>query len=613
MALCHCAATGGPYDRNVRSRRKTFWLVGTLVAVAWVAMSVVKLLDARKHAQAGLTRLEQARDQLKSKDLLEGRGESVLGEANAEFERAHDSSSSWLLQPFRLVPFVSQQIGSVDSLAAGAAEITKIGGDALRDVRSEFDRVDRPQGKQRVTMLRRMSKIAKATNVDLAAVSLGPNRYLLPPLRDAHEKFDDNLGDLRGTVSGLVEASAGLVDFMRGPRRYLVIAANNTEMRVGVGAFLSLGELVVRDGKFELGEMLPAKVLEPPAGSVDPGRYDADFEARFGAYKPTDDFRELAQTARFDVLAPLAVDMWKAQGGNSVDGGLVLDPVALQGLLRATGPVEVEGKQYSADNLLDEIFVGQYRGLEINPARTEQVERRDKLSKVARAAIQQLEDGNWKTSELVEALRSAGVGRHILAWSSRSVEQKGWLGASVGGHVAQDGMLVAVQNRGGNKLDQFLTMDNTITTNELGDESTEVVADVKIMNAIPTPIEQFPPYVLGPYLFNENGEAGKYEGSFGVELPRDARNSTIEVDGKQVPFTLGGRNGPDHRVLGTNLVLKPGESITMSVHFTLPRHHRSLLVAPTARVLHPMLGRPATLWTNGIDRWSDEKSHRIDW
>ena len=613
MAACHGAATGGPYDRNVRSRRKMFWLLGTLAVVAWVAVSVVKLLDARQHAQAGLARLEQARDQLKSKDLLEGRGETVLGEANAEFERAHDSSSSWFLQPFRLVPFVSQQIGSVNSLAAGAADITRIGGAALRDVRGEFDRVDRPQGKQRVAMVRKVSTIAKQTKAELAAVSLGPNRFLLPPLRKAHKEFDDKLGDVRGTVSGLVDTSAGLADFLSGPRRYLVIAANNTEMRVGVGAFLSLGELVVRDGKFELGEMLPAKVLEPPAGSVDPGRYDADFAARFGVYEPTDDFRSLAQTVRFDVLAPLAVDMWKAQGGRPVSGVLVLDPVALQGLLRATGPVVVEGTQYSADNLLQEIFVGQYRGLEINPARTEQVERRDKLSKVARAAIQQLEDGQWKTSDLVEALRIAGVGRHILAWSSRPVEQNGWFGAGVGGHVGPDGMLVAVQNRGANKLDQFVTMDNTIATDLQADKSTRVSVDVKITNAIPLPIEQFPPYVIGPYLLDENSEAGKYIASFGVELPRDASYYTIEVGGKQVPFTLGGRNGPDHQVLGANLVLKPGESITMRVLFTLPPQQRSLSVAPTARVLHPLFGRAAALWAHGIDRWTDEKAHRIDW
>ncbi len=613
MSLCHSDATGGPYHQIVKSRRKLFWLVGATIFVAWVGFAALKLLDARKHAQAGLARLEAARDELKSKDLLEGRGEQVLGEANAEFELARDSSSNWLLQPFRLVPFVSQQIGSVDSLAAGAADITRIGGGALRDVRTEFDRVDRPQGKDRVAMVRKMRTIADATKTELASISLGPNRYLLPALRNAHAKFDDNLGDLRGTVSGLVDASAGLVDFMTGPRRYLVIAANNTEMGVGSGAFLSLGELVIRDGRFELGEMLPAKVLQPPAGSVAPGRYDSDFGDRFGVYSPTADFRSLAQTARFDVLAPLALDMWKARGGSTVDGVLVLDPVALKGLLGATGPVTVEGKQYSADNLLQEIFVEQYRGLEINPARTEQVERRDKLSKVARAAIQQLEDGNWKTADLVEALRVAGVGRHILAWSARTVEQKGWLGANVGGYVGPEGMLVAVQNRAGNKLDQFLTMDNTITTDVQPDNSTKVVVDVRIMNSIPLPIEQFPPYVLGPYGFDPTGEAGKYEGSFGVELPKDAGYYTIKVAGKQVPFTVGGPNGPDHHVLGANLALQPGESITMSVQFTLPAKARNLFVAPTARALHPMLGRPATLWTHGNDRWNDEKSHSIKW
>ncbi len=582
-----------------------------MLVVVWLVFAAKAMLDARREAQAGLDRLDAARSQLTSRDLLSGRGEVALGEANVHFAKAYDTASAWWIAPLKIVPLLGEQIGSVESLSGGAADITRIGSSSLHAVRNEIDKVQRPRGAQRVALVRHLGQIATTTHAQLTPIGLGPDHWLVTPLQRAHTKFNDKLTELRTTVTSLVDASAGMADFLQGPRRYLVVAANNSEMRAGSGAFLSLGELVMRNGHFDLGTMRPSAILQPKSGAVHAGAYDADFAARFGYLDPTADFRELTESARFDVVAPLAVDMWKSHSGHSVDGVLVLDPVALQGLLKATGPVKVDGTVYSADNLLDQVFVAQYRGFDVNAGSVQQIERRDKLSKIARAAIQQIEHGNWKTVDLFEALRGAGIGRHILGWSSRSVEERGWLGAGVGGTFKSDSMLFSIQNRAGNKLDQFLTADGSIShaTNRGG--GTDIVVTSNVTNAIPQPIGQFPPYVLGPYVSNSTGAAGKYQGLFSAELPRLAQNIEIWMNGHAVPPNVIGRDGPDHQVIGANLTLTPGQSIAVEVRFSLPRGSHSLVVMPSARVLHPLFGRPGWLWHADGVQWADDRSRRV--
>lgn len=595
----------------MRKHRRWIWLGIFLLVVVWGALSARALLSARKEAELGLESLDHARDGLTPKDLLRGKGQDALNEARKHFAKAHDEADSFFLTPVKWIPVIGRQAQSVSALSGGAEVVTEVGARALGDANRIVDAVDHPSGAERVKLLRDLGTVAQAAKRDLVGIGLGPDSLLVSPLKKAHDKFDTRLGEVKTMVSDLVDASVGLAEFLQGPRRYLVIAANNSEARAGSGAFLSLGELQTANGKFDLGEMTPANAIQPKPGAVKvTDSNDRDFVSRFGFLNPTADYRELAVTARFDVIAPLAVKMWKSSTGHDVDGVLVLDPVALKALLTATGPVQVDGTEYSKNNVLQEVFVNQYVGITTDVA---QIERRDKLSKIARAAIKQLEDGNWDTVELFDALRKAGVGRHLLGWSSRPSENRAWLGAHIGGYFGPDSMLLSVQNRAGNKMDQFLTIDGKFEVGTGADGSSDVLATITLKNSIPIPITKFPPYVIGPYPFNPTGEAGKYEGIFQVELPRLVRKNYLEVNGKRVKQSIAGSNGPDHRVLGAPIALKPGESTTIIMHFTLPKGENSLQVAPTSRVLHPMLGRAAVIWSFDGQTWTDDTSRRVRW
>src|SRR5439155_10126956 len=96
--------------------------------------------------------------------------------------------------------------------------------------------------------------------------------------------------------------ATALADLLRGPRHYLLLAANNAEMRAGSGTFLSAGSLDFTDGQIHLGEMTPTAEL-PPADGVP---ITGDSNALWGWTQPTREWRNLGMSPRFDQTAALA-------------------------------------------------------------------------------------------------------------------------------------------------------------------------------------------------------------------------------------------------------------------------------------------------------------------
>jgi hypothetical protein len=330
-----------------------------------------------------------------------------------------------------------------------------------------------------------------------------------------------------------------------------------------------------------------------------------DFAKRWGWLEPNREWRNLASSPLFPSQASLASKMWTALGKPPVDGALALDPIALRALIQATHPVRVEGKQYGPNNVLGEIYLNQYSGIVGYP---ENQVRRDRLSQIARAAIQNLE-GDFETVDLVDALRGAADGRHIMGWSRKRVEQLGWSAAGIAGTVERDSLLLGVHNRGGNKLDQFLNVTAALATkpDSLG---TAVTVGVRMQNSAP---EGLPQYVSGPYPNAIGSREGLYQGLLVAELPALARDMYITgPDGKRLPLVAVGRDG-DAWVVSAYVEAARGAVARATVHFRLPPGARTIQVEPSARV-------PAIEWGYGaggaekaVDQWRDEAAHDVAW
>jgi len=582
----------------VRSRSRRRWLVAAVlgaVVVAWLAVAALMLVSARRDAQAGLDRMRAARDELSATDLVRATALEPVELARSDFRRAHSRTGSWILAPLKILPVVGRQIRSIDALAGSAAEVTDVGAETMRSSSVAIDSQE-PGGPGRVRLVEQLGAIAATANARLGAIDLGPSEALVAPLRDARDDFSVELGRVTDALVDLGAASDGLAPLLRGPSRYLVFAANNAEMRAGSGMFLSVGVLDFADGSFSLSEMTPTgEDLTLPPGAVP---VTGDFAARWGWTHPNEEWRNLAMTPRFDASASLALEMWQWRTGERLDGVLALDPVAVQALLTTTGPLDVDGQTVSADTVLGDVFLDQY--LSLTGDDVSQNARRERLGAIARASVEALDVGTWDVVTLIDSLRSVGAGRHVLAWSDDPIQERGWDGIGIDGKLSADSVLLAVLNRGGNKLDQFLGVSARLELKPGRSDSDPTSVTIRALLSNRTPPD-LPPYVAGPFPGREYA-TGTYVGIFSIDVPGFARRITID-DG--APLVAAGSDGPA-RVAATDVTLAPGAQRELVVRFTLPGGIRSLRIEPTARV-------PAVEWSDGTEGWSDGDEHTVDW
>jgi hypothetical protein len=587
-----------PTSRRARRRRRWPIVLVILAAlVAWGVIAALKMNHARVRTQAGIDQLQQARDVLSPTGLVKGEGIDQLRAAETDFSSARRDIRSPFLTPLRWLPVVGRQVRSVDAMTGAAAQVVNAGVDAIEGARTALR--SPAHGHERVVIVQKLGVISDTAYRKITSVDLGPSKALIGPLQHARARFSTQLAKLADATQRSSEASKGMARFLEGPSHYLVFAANNNEMRVGSGTFLQVGEMTVSDGSFDLGPLTPSQELDLPPGAVQP---TGDFAKRWGWLIPSQEWRNLGSSPLFPTQAVLATQMWGALGRGKVDGVLALDPVALRALIQATHPVTVDGKQYGPDNVLSEIYLSQYYGVQGDLSNVLNQARRDRLSLIARAAVDNLQ-GKFDTAKLADSLRQAAVGRHVLGWSSDKIEQQGWVAAGVAGTMQPDSLLLGVHNRGGNKLDQFLNVSSKITTTRDA-QGTAVTLDVKMHNGSPTGL---PNYVSGPYPLAVGSKEGLYQGLLVAELPSLARDMYITTPaGKRLPLAAVGADQTQW-VVSTYIQAGRGQTAEAIVHFRLPPASRSMSIEPSARV-------PAVGWSHGSsDTWFDDQPHAIAW
>ena len=562
-------------------------VLGLIAAgVLWFVAAAVMLWQARQAIESGIDRLEEARDLLSPGDLVQGEGRPVLEAAERDFARARDLAGSPILAPFGFVPLLGAQVRSIESQTAAAAEVVGVGLDAMAEADAVF--ATTPQaGPERVAMIQEVGQIATRAEDRLSGVDLGSDFFLVGPIGDARAEFADRLADIRGSLGDSRLAADGFAQFLQGPSRYLLLAANNAEMRAGSGMWLSVGVLTTEDGVTTVGELAPTGDLVLPAGAV---ATPPELAERWGFMAPTRDLRNTAVTPRFEVTAPLAAEMWAAATGDTVDGVMVVDPLALQALLAAEGGVEVPGVGLlDAENVLPFVFLDQYRAT--GDLDADQQARRDQLGAVARSTLTALDVRPWEPAALADELGPAAAGRHVLAWSQDPVEQLGWEAAGVAGAVGPDSLLVSLLNTSGTKLDQFVTVEG-----EIDPDGGAVTVQLTIRNDAPV---GEPAYVLGPFPGTGLPE-GTYRGILAITVPGAAGDVRLDGGG---PLVVDGPDGPT-RVIGVEVQLARGEEVSITVTFDAPGDE--LVVEPSARV-------PPISWRVGDLEWTDDQSEHVQW
>ena len=570
-----------------RLRRALVW--GAIAVGAYVLVCVGVVAFATVKTRSGQDQLEALRESVTPQELLDGSALGRIEGARADFDTAHDWLSSPLLAPVRVLPVVGRQVRTYRALTGSAARVMDIGVEAAEAARTELNRPI-PPGQARIDTLRSLADIAEATSARVAVVDLGPGDALISPVRSARADFEDDKIALELALLHTRDAARALADLFEGPSSYLLFAANNAEMRAGQGMDLSVGILSFEDGQVSLGEMQPTGDLllnEPGVRFT-----DRTYEARWGYTHPNREWRNLAMTPRFPASAEMATRMWESLGRPPVDGVIAVDVIALEALLGATGPVQVDDTEVTADNVVQALLHDQYYDTE------DQEARRDRMAAVARAVITRFDTSDPDLPELASGLQDAVAGRHLMLWSHRPRIERAWDAAGVGGSIGPDSLMVGLLNQGANKLDQFVRLRGRIEVAP-GDDGTEVTVEIRARNRTP---EGEPAYVSGTDT-ELTGGYGYYLGTLALWMPLEAEVRRPEGLG----IVAEGRDGRSQVVAG-QVRIPPGETVTWTVNFTLPAEADHLTVESSARV-------PTTEWDDGELVWNDgdQPQRTVEW
>jgi hypothetical protein len=551
-------------------------VLGVIALVAlWLISTGVVLALGLVHASHGMSDVQQAKQHLSASDVVSHTATKPLQAAVREFDSANGFLHSPLVAPLDILPVIGRQVRSVQDLSAASAQVARIGVTAINQAHSVLQS-SHTSGPHRVTELRKLASLAASTDRALGRIDTGPAHALVPPLASKHDTFVRDLTDVRTRLQHAAGVASTMAGILQGPQTYLLLMGNNAEMRAGSGTFEEVGVLATQDGHLKLSNINQTVSIPVPPGKV---TATGDLQSRWGWVKPGVDWRNLGFTPQFDVNAPLAARMWQAETGQHVDGVMAVDLEALHQILSVTGPVTLsDGTVVRADNVVQLLSHDQYEGLSDQPtARQNQVEsgREDRLGALAQAALGALENDSLDLKSLSDAMTTATQGRHLLAWSEAPRAQSAWVHGGVAGELTPDSVMTAVINRGGNKLDQYVSVKAGVEIHTTGKDS-QATLTVDLRNSTPPAQSQF---TAGPYP-GLGTVYGEYRGILAVNLPGYA--SVPHVDGNPTLDALGGE-GPTW-VIAAPVDVKAGQVQQVVVRFTLPQVSGQLRVLPTARL-----------------------------
>lgn len=388
----------------------------------------------------------------------------------------------------------------------------------------------------------------------------------------------------------------------QGPEPYLLLGANNAEMRNGSGMALSAAELKFDDGRMSLGDVRPTADLVVAGDSVPaPEQLAANWP-----WIDAEDLRNVGLTADFPQSAQLAVDTWaKVPGGSPVAGVILIDVDGIRSLLRVVGPVEVDGVRYTADTVRANCCASSTRSSTATgtAAATSSVPWRRPSSPGSRRA-----SGSSMTSPPSSPTRcragTSWCGPPTRRWRRRGTRSAPTATSPTGP------CRWACSTGSANKLDSWIDTDVDVTTQRITGGRRKLTVTYRITNRAPG---SGPAYVVGPTptawrpattpLAVVNLPAGPSDVNMtGAEVfLQGGDGPTVVVGGRVVvasggraprsrspPCPAGGRPGharavgphPAHAVDGQRHRLRPGPTATVPRRVSL----RPSRATPTERV-----------------------------
>ncbi len=549
-------------EREARRRRRRRNRVIIGVVVLWIGLlgwSFVSTFLASDRASQSVSAL--ASRGLATTEANELR--AVAGDLETARRRLGDP---WV-RPLELVPLLGRQIRAARTIDESALEAVRAGADAIEvldEARSSSD--------QAALLQLARTELASARD-RLARTVLPSSTLLVPPLVDARNRLGDQLvaiDDELGRFQAVADAFGSLAE---SDATYLIAASNTSEMGSGTGMMLSLGLLRLTDGEVVVSDFESVSLFGRGTGVQIP----QEIRDRWFSLDPGHLFQYASHLSpRMDEVGRIVTEMWESVDQPEVDGVLVVNPVALEILLRASGAetVVIGDETYPVD------VVGRFFGRLQYQLYEDTPERKELISPVAAQAFGSVFSRVADPQALVDGVYEAVEGRHLMAWAEDPEQQARWERLGMAGTLRSDSLLIGVLNAGGNKLDSFMEISSDVTWRATP-QGTTVSVDITVDN---TATGAEVSYIAGGG--RRSAEPGEYVGYLTVNLPAGATRA--EMTGYS-ETNAAGPDGPTHQLVHI-LELPPGETASYSLEFDLPPVFEVLTIEPSGRL-------PSIAWT----------------
>jgi Protein of unknown function (DUF4012) len=569
-----------------RRSRRVLYILGfvVLASLGWAARCAQLSRVVYRELRVAQAHLGALRENDATHSLFNGES-SDLAKAQASLHRARNDLKSPLFWPVRALPLVNRQFDSALALTRTTNTIV--------DLAVDTGRLLSPTGRaslDRSQLLTELTSLSTRLGVVLHRPQLGPSTMLAPQLDRARAQLISQIDQLRPTIDRANATLPGLTSLANGPRRYLVVAANNAEMAAGAGLPLAVTTVDITHGNPTFAQWKWSGDLPIPGNGVP---MTAELASLWSFASPNGDLRRALVSPRFATTAPLLAAEYEAATGTKVDGVALIDIVGLQKIVAAGGGTQ-DGTWLPATQIIPELLHDQYIAIDGTLIGSHQ-QREEKLSGQAAQAAAILLASTTDSLKLARGLADAVAGRHVLMWSASADEQQAFTALGADGALTEQSVMVNLQNVASNKLDWFARLSSSLSVERLANGDQHVTVQVTIVNNVP---DGEPAYVAGPS--SAARRYGQYVGYLTLHVPGAATDVHL---GSASPVIVSGADGPT-RLIGQIVAIEKNRTYQVTFHFTLPAGTSVVRVEPSARF-------PSVEWTVGDDQWIDDRAHRI--
>lgn len=311
-----------------------------------------------------------------------------------------------------------------------------------------------------------------------------------------YRDLDRQIGAAADTLAAADKALQVLPSMLGGDgeRHYLLVMQNNAEIRATGGLPGAVSLVTARDGELTMTKQVAGGSFGEAAEPALPLTQEetALYGAQLGTF-----FVDANFTPDFPRTAALMKARWEQVEGGTIDGVVSLDPVALSYLLRATGPVRVDGTELTAGNVVDELLHQVYVRI------PEPKDQDAYFRQVAMAVFGRLTSGSGDSSALLAALQRGAQEGRILVHDFDAKDQKVFAGTAVAGeltHAQARGPQVGVylNDATGAKMSYYLRYDAEVRATSCSQGAQALTGRMTVSSTAPADAATtLPPYVTG--------------------------------------------------------------------------------------------------------------------